>query len=333
MRTDENDSVCVTAGDSCDKFSYQPIRRILCATDLSPRCEGAVRRAEMLAKQTGALLLLLHVVDGRRARQPLGRRAVEQARSKLEARQPTSLAEIVVRLGRPYRTIARVATKWDADLVVLGAYRQRFDAQIVGTTAERVIRTAKRAVLIVNGEPRGPYRDVLLAGDRPVAFAQVVSLAQQLGLLEGVRASIVQVLGNGTGSLICGAGAMKSQIDRYMQSMRQSSRTDLMTELDAAGLDSGRFTLIQRRGPPFGAIAGVIEEVRPELLVLGATRHPALRRVFGTSVANEVLASVDCDVFIASAAAVLHGRDSGPSTAVISHPVRDAGAVGWTMYW
>ena len=39
------------------------MKRILCATDLSPRCEGAVHRAGMLAQQYGAQLALLHVLD------------------------------------------------------------------------------------------------------------------------------------------------------------------------------------------------------------------------------------------------------------------------------
>ena len=39
------------------------MKRILCATDLSPRCEGAVHRAGMLAQQHGAQLALLHVLD------------------------------------------------------------------------------------------------------------------------------------------------------------------------------------------------------------------------------------------------------------------------------
>jgi universal stress protein E len=314
------------------KRSYQPIRRILCATDLSPWCEGAVRRAEMLARRTDALLLLLHVVDESLSPELLGGSTAEQARRKLESRQPTSIAEIVVRHGRPYRTIARVANKWDADLVVLGAYRQSAGVPFVGTITERVIRTVKRAVLIVNGEPTGPYRDVLLASDVPAAFARVVSLTQRLGLLEGVRASIVQVLENSIHSMSGASGVMTSQIDRHMQWMRQSSQAHLIAQLDAAGFHSARFTLIQKHGRPFAAIARVIEELRPQLVVLGATRHPRLERIFGTSVANEVLRSVDCDVLIASAAAVLHGRDVGTTVANSNH-VRDARALGWTMYW
>jgi nucleotide-binding universal stress UspA family protein len=329
MRSEANEPVCITANAVRGECSYQPIRRILCATDMSPRCDGAVRRAEMLAKRTNALLLLLHVIDESLSPELLGESTAEQARRKLMARQPTSIAEVIVRHGSPYRTIARVANKWDADLVVLGARRHRAGARFVGTITERIIDTVKRAVLIVNGEPTGPYRDVLLASDLPAAFAQVVSLTQRLGLLEGARASIVQVLENGSDSMSGASGVLTSQIDRHMQWMRQSSRADLVAQLDAAGLHSARFSLIQKHGQPFAAIARVIEELRPQLVVLGATHHPCLKRLFGTSVTDGVLRNADCDVFIASAAAVLHGRDDWMTLARSDH-VRDAGARGWT---
>ena len=47
----------VNAMNGIIPLTYKTIPRILCATDLSPRCESAVRRATLLAKQMDALLL------------------------------------------------------------------------------------------------------------------------------------------------------------------------------------------------------------------------------------------------------------------------------------
>jgi nucleotide-binding universal stress UspA family protein len=119
-------------------LTYKTIPRILCATDLSPRCESAVRRGTLLAKQMDALLLLVHVVDDAQPQEVIASE-MKRARIALEARQLTSAAEIAVRVGRPDRTIARVVGEWDPDLVVLGAYRERPGERLSGTTAERVI--------------------------------------------------------------------------------------------------------------------------------------------------------------------------------------------------
>jgi nucleotide-binding universal stress UspA family protein len=308
-------------------LTYKTIPRILCATDLSPRCESAVRRAALLAKQMDALLLLVHVVDDAQPQEVIASE-VKRARIALEARQLTSAAEIAVRVGRPDRTIARVVGEWDPDLVVLGAYRERPGERLFGTTAERVIRAGARPLLLVNREPSGPYRDVLLASDPSDAFARVIRMTQQLGLLEGANASIVHVLPQATRSMFYPAGITKSEIEQLMHSLRWSARRDLVAQLDAAGLDSAHFRIVQKHGSPTDAIESAVKQVGPQLLVIGATHRPILKRLLGASVAHEVLRAIDCDVLIAS---MSRARLSREGLARLAIP--DASAAQWPTYW
>jgi len=308
-------------------LTYKTIPRILCATDLSPRCESAVRRATLLAKQMDALLLLVHVVD--EAQPPeIIERQLELARIALEARQLTSAADFAIRIGRPNSTIARVVGEWDPDLVVLGAYRERSGERLFGTTAERVIRTGARPVLLVNREPSGSYREVLLASDPSDAFAEVICMTQQLGLLEGATTSIVHVLAQATRSMFYPAWTTKSEIDQLMHSLRWTARRALVAQLAAAGLDSAHFCIVQKHGSATDAIASAVEQVKPQLLVLGATRHPILRRLAGASVAHEVLRSIDCDVLIAPMSA---GRSSRDGRARLTLP--QTWSSQWPTYW
>lgn len=281
-----------------------------------------MRRAALLAKQMNALLLLLHVVDEAQPPELIGS-LVERARTALEARQLTSAAEISVRVGRPKSTIARVAGEWDADLVVLGSYRERSGDQFFGTTAERVLRSGARPVLRVNREPSGPYREVLLASDPADAFGGVMRKTQELGLLEGVNASIVHVLPEATRSMFYPAGVTKSQIDQLMHSLRWSARRDLVAQLDAAGLDSTNFRIVQKHGTARDAIATAVESIKPQLLVIGATRHPTLKRFIGASVTNDVLRAVECDVLIT--------RQSRGGRPRLTLP--DAWSTQWPTYW
>ena len=308
-------------------LTYKAIPRILCATDLTPRCEGAVRRATLLAKQMDAQLLLVHVVDEAQPPELIGSQ-VERAQIALEARQLTSAAEVAVRVGRPNRTIARVVGEWGADLVVLGAYRERSRDRLFGSIAERAIRAAGRPVLLVNDEPSGSYRDVLLASDLSDAFVQVIRMTQQLGLLEGASASIVHALPQVTRSMFYPAGVTKSEIDQLMHSLRWSARRDLVAQLNAAGLDSARFRIVQKQGTPIGAIASAVEQMKPQLLVIGATRHPILKRMVGASVARQVLRVIDCDVLIASMSAARSSRHGRPRLAL-----PEAAAAQWPTYW
>jgi regulator of nucleoside diphosphate kinase len=105
------------------------VSRVLCATDLLRRSDRAIARADAIARELGAQLLLLHVVDG--------------------AASAT---------GRPHQTMADIAIKWNADLIVLGPYRRRFGDSFRGTLAERV--HSDSGPTRARGQPRlsGPVR-------------------------------------------------------------------------------------------------------------------------------------------------------------------------------
>src|SRR3954452_7228827 len=142
--------------------------RILAATDFSTRAQRALRRAGLLARDTGAELTLVHVVDDD---QPQDLIAMERREAeRILAEQISAIAEfrgaqcrLMVTTGDPFDAILRTAADLNADLIAMGAHRKQFLRDVfVGTTVERVIRTGPYPVLMVNNEvSSGPYRTVL----------------------------------------------------------------------------------------------------------------------------------------------------------------------------
>jgi nucleotide-binding universal stress UspA family protein len=186
---------------------YDPARRLLTATDLSPRSDRAVRRAAGLARSLGAELLLLYVVDDdqpaslmeaehREALALLRGRASELA----ELTHGTTL-RILVEAGDAFDGIIRAAEAQEANLVVLGAHRRGpLGGIFAGTTAERVMRYGSRPVLLVNRPPAGPYRRILAAADLDEDSARALRTAASLGLLDGTDLTVLhafQALGRG----------------------------------------------------------------------------------------------------------------------------------------
>lgn len=282
--------------------------KVLCATDMSLRSQKAMRRAALLVQQLDAQMLLLHVVDETQSARMIRRKA-ERARVVLywQARKLAKTdggRQVAVRVGTPHQTIASVAKEWGADLIILGSYRRRFGDSFLGTTAEHVIRAARRPVLIVNRKPAGPYADVLLAVDRPDTFAPLARLTQDLGLLEGASVSVVQALAAPNRMLFYAAGMTEPRVGQYMQHVKQSSADEISAQLDVVGLDSARTSVIQKHASPFYAIERATERTRSDLVVVGACRFPVLKRVVLGSVSNEVLRKIGCDVLVASPAAV-----------------------------
>jgi universal stress protein E len=281
---------------------------VLCATDLSHGSQYAERRAALLARRLDARLLLLHVIDSAQPSRAL-RRKTTLARIVLDIRvrrlaRLGGSATVVVRVGKPYRTIATVAEECSADLIILGPYRSRLGDSILGTTAEQIIAKASRPVLIVNTAPRRPYRNVLLAADRSDVFPGVMRLTQELGLLERADASIVQALEPAIRTRLYVAGVAERHVDEYVRSVKLSAADALAAQLDSIGLDPTQFPIIHRVASAFRAIDDVAAGTGSELVVVGASRFPRLKRVFLGSVSNEVQRKVARDVLVVPSGAI-----------------------------
>ena len=148
------------------------LRKILVASDLLDQSGLAMDRAARLAREHGAEIIIVHVVDEdlpSKAQSYLTTTSDHDIRAKL-ARNPdaeslTKTIDIVV--GRPDLDIAERAVAEDADLIVVGLHQRLLDENldIQGTVAERIIQGTHLPVLVVKNQPRGPYKSVVVGVD------------------------------------------------------------------------------------------------------------------------------------------------------------------------
>lgn len=140
--------------------------RILVPTDFSETSGEAVRYGVELARGRQAGLILLHV--GNVAAQvatefPLGLDAslVDAERERLlkilaPADQLALRPEFVTCTGSPAEEIVRCATEREVDLIVMGTHgRGGVSHLLLGSVAERVIRTAPCPVLVIRQAAAG----------------------------------------------------------------------------------------------------------------------------------------------------------------------------------
>jgi nucleotide-binding universal stress UspA family protein len=143
-------------------------KRILVPVDGSPTSNAGLREAIGLAKEAGARLQVVHVVDQhsvvmltvesayyidemmqtmKKSGQRLLNRAVAQA-AKAGVQASGALLETLT--GPAADTIVRQAKKWRADLIVLGTHGRRGLRRLVmGSDAEQVVRNAPVPVMLV----------------------------------------------------------------------------------------------------------------------------------------------------------------------------------------
>jgi len=137
-------------------------RRILVPVDFSDHSRQALRAAIALARQFGSSLAVVHVT---RRNRPDSHAVAELAGMTFDPRPDgrTRLAQFVEREapdnfkpkrmvvdGVPHVEIAKSATAWKADLIVISTHGYTGLKQVLmGSTAERVVRHAPCPVLVV----------------------------------------------------------------------------------------------------------------------------------------------------------------------------------------
>lgn len=126
------------------------VQQVLVATDFSPSSDRALEVAREYARGWGARLHVLHVV-------PLVQDPVPQPRLDELARaagQGLPIQTAVVS-GVPAAEIVRYAARHAIDLIVVGTHgRTGVSRTLLGSVAERVVRTSPCPVLTVPREPR-----------------------------------------------------------------------------------------------------------------------------------------------------------------------------------
>lgn len=305
------------------KTSFAPFvrKRILCASDLTPRSDRAVQRAAILARQMNADVLFVHVVSDQQPERVMHLKA-NRARVRLMVQAERAMAHspesarVEIHLGRPLKVIASIAKQCSADMIVLAAPAARKYATFVGTTAERIIRSVSCPVLFVNSEPRAEYTQVAVATDLSTTSVRAAQAVARMGLVDGAYSWFVHAFEPPYNGLTEDERTAAKHLEAYTRQWAALVHSQLTPDLEAAGFDLSRVNISAEPARPLDAIEHIVEKVRPELLVIGTSRWFMLKRMLSSSVAHQVLTRISCDILAVPAASTqLDHERYMPSTA------------------
>lgn len=142
-------------------------KRILVPVDGSPTATRGLHEAIKLARDQGAAILLLHIVDewrvaagdiaavnldaGSKALREAGAELLKQAEAQVREAGVSVETALVEELGTPVgECVVRRAREWPADLIVCGTHGRRgVSRMLLGSGAEYILRHAPVPVLLV----------------------------------------------------------------------------------------------------------------------------------------------------------------------------------------
>ena len=138
-------------------------KKILVPTDGSDFAKKAQKHALFLSKVSGAELIAVSVTENNfvnglplddevyQLNQILKERSEENLKEFDELNEDDLKITHIIREGSPARVILEVAQEEDVDLIVMGSSgKSGFDRFIMGSVADKVVNSAKCAVLVVH---------------------------------------------------------------------------------------------------------------------------------------------------------------------------------------
>jgi nucleotide-binding universal stress UspA family protein len=271
-----------------------------------------IKRVAMLPLARDARITLVHIVPKRLAASAT-RLAKRDAKRMLEAHAeqlaralPESVrVRQVVRVGDVQELIAELAEMLEVELIVTGRRDGRhFRDAFFGATAERIIRTARRPVLMVRRTPRSVYRHPAIALDADSATHGAIAGLLRLIQPSPVAVDVIYAYHIPYEGLVY--PSLAPEIARARRAEHRRDAQSRLTKTLAEGLahakvspdEAPRLRLHVHHGDPRSVIEMTVKNTAPDLLVLGTHGYTGTLHTFIGSVAGDTLRAIACDALV-----------------------------------
>lgn len=289
------------------------IRRILFPTDFSESSNQALEHALFLAREHDAPIDVLHVIQLAPGYSEMGVPTLA-ANHKDEAKQ--QLLELLEAIEhddvelRPVleegagigQTILEYASEHNVDLIVLGTHgRQGVRRFFLGSEAEEVLRGADQPVFAVRKQesafPKTSVHRVLVPVDLSSRSAAALAHAQEIAATYDAQLDVVHVVDPD----LRAASVYEELVDRPVETVSQiepavqKTLNTMARSAQKAGIDVHTHI---GHGDPASYIAEFAETHAMDLIVLSSHGRSGVERFLVGSVAEKVMRTAPCPIFI-----------------------------------
>ena len=276
--------------------SDMAIRTIVVGTDLGESGKRAMRLAVPTALATKATIWLVHAsevgLDHGWPELPLGARTAGHAlRLRFKGRFEDSLRELEAERrrveelgvncqtaceeGQPWETILRTAVSVNADLIAVGepAGAVGLPEQLLGTTAERVVRQAPCSVIVACGRLLDSYDGALIAVGVDFSDCGIEAVRWARDVAKSVRGKVVLVHAIPQPIL---ENVLPREWHTVFEGLASAARARLEQLIVSEGLSPD--TAIRIIDGPIGeSLCNTAADLRAELLFVGSRGQGRLR--------------------------------------------------------
>jgi nucleotide-binding universal stress UspA family protein len=289
---------------------------MLVALDLESQSRAVLSRAAEIAAVTSCTLTVLHVVEAVRNDAAViddsfdrnsacdyllseARAAVERLVSECTISQGNF--DIVVEIGQASTVIPNLAEKLHAALIIIGISNLRsLRERVIGSTADRVIRTSCISVLVIKRSGKAPYRRIVAAIDFSTQAEAAVTAPS--ALLPHARLKLVHVtdIPLQFQQALLQTGTSEEDLAQYRRARLGHSR-ERLDRLANRLLKCGNYDVEILEGKPATMLVRLSRSRGVDVIAMGAHGRGVILQFFLGSVAQKLLRDAACDLLISRA--------------------------------
>ena len=289
-------------------------KRILVATDFSECSRVALDICISASKCMKTKLYVLHTIEkfphdyvhllSGTAHSNMKQKLEEEAMNKIKAMLPEELLgseDIVpiVRFGKPFLEIIKVAKEKDVDLMAIGTHgRAGVDRVILGSVAERVVRKAGCTVMVIRNRKYVGFKRIIVPIDFSDCSRKALEYAAATARAHRSKLTILHVYEESFIEPYVRAANTEEEAQEIVRSIEKDNEVkydDFLKKIDLSGVE---YDKLLRKGIPSNEIVETAREQQAQLIVVGTHGRSGIKHMLIGSDAEEVVRNAPCDIVV-----------------------------------
>ena len=208
----------------------------------------------------------------------------------------------IIKEGKAYNIICESADEINACGILIGVGDHYLLENLIGSTADKVVRMAKQAVILLNHHAhKEGFARILCAYDFSENADRAISSAIYMAKLFKAHLDIVHVVHehhyfSPVAPVIDPTTPIYADHQAEMEKARETVSSKMQETLDKLDIHGVSYETHIRKGEPVLEIAKMIEECNTDLLVLGSSGHNAFVRFFLGSTTEKLIRKAPCSI-------------------------------------
>lgn len=288
------------------------LNSLLVALDFKETSSSVCKEAIVIAKTLKTEITLVHAVeylpyypyypyDSEKVHDDLYHELNEKL-DKLKAqfvKEGIVVNEHIIKEGKAYNIICSAADEIQACGIIIGTGDHYLLENLIGSTADKVVRMAKQAVILLNHKYEGSFEKILCGYDFSENADRALASAIYMAKLFNAHLDIAHIVHehmyfSPVAPVIDPTTPIYTDHKEEMDKAHETVSKKMKETLDKLDIHGISFETHIRKGDPVIAMSKLIDDLESELLVIGSSGHNALVRFFLGSTTEKLIRKAPC---------------------------------------